>query len=69
MTVEQQVSRPAALWLSLGQLAARLGLPEETIRTLRRTGKAPRGTKMGRQVRFHIDDVTAWEAEKRQAGR
>jgi excisionase family DNA binding protein len=54
-------------WLTLKEMAVRLDLPVGTIRKLRATGKAPRAVMMGRQLRFHVDDVTRWELERREA--
>lgn len=62
----QQAGTAEQVWLSIEDLAARTGLPVQTIYTLRQKGKAPRGTRMGRQVRFHIDDVLAWEQQHRE---
>jgi excisionase family DNA binding protein len=64
----QQAGTAGHIWLSVEDLASRTGLPVQTIYTLRGKRKAPRGTRIGRQVRFHIDDVIAWERDQRQAG-
>lgn len=60
-------AKTAKMWLSIEELAARLGLSPYTVRQLRFDGKAPRGTRLGKRVRFHIDDVIAWERERREA--
>jgi hypothetical protein len=64
-----QVDTAGGPWLSLEDLALRLRLPPATVRKLRHERKAPRGTRMGRSLRFHIDDVILWEGEQREAGR
>jgi excisionase family DNA binding protein len=65
----QQISggRPGSPWLSVEDLAARLNLSPATVRKLRADRKAPLGIRMGKRVRFHIDDVIAWERDRRQA--
>jgi len=60
------VRREPKVWLSIDDLAARLDLSPETVRKLRFDGNGPRGVRMGKRVRFHIDDVTAWEEARRE---
>ena len=57
----------AGPWLTIDQLAARLQKTVEATYKLRHIGKAPRAIKIGKELRFHIDDVTAWERERREA--
>ena len=42
-----------------------LGMQElQTVRAWRTTGYGPRGFKVGRLVRYRLEDVLAWEAEQ-----
>jgi predicted DNA-binding transcriptional regulator AlpA len=42
-------------------LAARWGVPVQTIYGLRYRGEAPRAMKVGRELRWRLPDVEAWE--------
>jgi hypothetical protein len=44
-----------------------LGLSVHTFRKIRHRGDGPRGVMMGRQLRFHVDDIERWERERREA--
>jgi excisionase family DNA binding protein len=46
--------------LTLGELAARLGVPAQTLYDLRSQGRGPRGFRVGRQLRFRLGEVEAW---------
>ncbi len=54
-------------WLSLPEVAEMLGLSVHTFRKIRHRGDGPRGVMMGRQLRFHVDDIERWERERREA--
>ena len=54
-------------WLSLPEVADMLGLPIDTFRKIRARGQGPHGVMMGRQLRFHVDDLAKWERERREA--
>lgn len=54
-------------WLSLPEVAENLGLPIDTFRKIRARGQGPRGVLMGRQLRFHVEDVEEWERERRSS--
>jgi excisionase family DNA binding protein len=47
-------------FLSVGDLAALLGVSRSTVYEWRYTGNGPRGIRIGRQVRFARSDVEAW---------
>lgn len=48
-------------FLSPRELAARYGIPLQTIYRWRMEGKGPRGLTIGKHVRFRMSDVLAWE--------
>lgn len=67
MTTQPAVtSTPEARERHLGmqELAEREGVALQTIRAWRTTGYGPRGFKVGRLVRYRLEDVLAWEAEQ-----
>lgn len=41
-------------------LAALLGVPVRTVYAWRHRGEGPRGYKVGRHVRYRVEDVEAW---------
>ena len=60
--------RDERLW-SVQDLSEYLGVPVMTIYHWRRTGYGPKGTRVGRYVRYCPDDVRAWfEAQSEKAG-
>jgi len=62
------VSPDDRLW-SVQDLSDFLGVPVMTIYHWRRTGYGPRGTRVGRYVRYRPEDVQAWlEAQREKAG-
>lgn len=54
---------PGAL-LTPHSLADRYGLPVATIYRWRSTGTGPRGFRVGKFVRYRLEDVEAWENEQ-----
>ena len=54
-------------WLSLEEIADSMGLSIHTLRKLRAQGKGPRAVRLGKQLRVHVDDLQAWEAERRES--
>ena len=54
---------PDAQLLSPDDLASYLGVPLKTVYNWRTEGKGPRGIKVGRHVRFRMNDVQAWLEE------
>lgn len=62
-----QTTGTNAPWLTIEQLAERW---QDTVRALyarRHRGQMPRGVKLGRELRFHIDDVEEYERRQREA--
>jgi len=57
-----------ATYLSLEQLAERLGVRPRIVYGLRYRGEAPPAIKVGRQLRFRLEDVEAWELARRDNG-
>jgi predicted DNA-binding transcriptional regulator AlpA len=56
------------LW-GVQDVATYLGVPVMTIYHWRRTGYGPKGTRVGRYVRYRPDDVRAWfDRQYREAG-
>ena len=54
-------------WLSNQQLAQRYDVSLDTVRRWRLHGDGPAGIRVGRHVRYALEDVEAWEDERRQA--
>ena len=55
-------------WLTTEELAAWLNVPIDTVRRWRYTGTGPRGTKIGRHVRYRRSDVETWLATRPTEG-
>jgi excisionase family DNA binding protein len=56
------------LW-SVADLADYLGVPIMTVYHWRRSGYGPKGTKIGRYVRYRPSDIEAWlDEQTRPAG-
>lgn len=41
-----------------------LGLKPSTLEQMRLTGRGPKFCKIGRSVRYRVEDLTAWIAER-----
>ncbi len=54
--------------LTLTQLAERLNVSPKVIYGLRYRGEAPPAIRVGRELRFAVDDVAAWEQSRRDNG-
>jgi len=46
--------------LTTAELAEYLKVPEQTVHKWRVTGRGPRGSRVGRHVRYRMVDVLAW---------
>lgn len=55
-------------FLSVEQLAARWGTGATTIYNLRYRGAAPPAIRIGRELRFRLEDVERWERDRRDNG-
>ncbi len=53
--------------LSIEELAEYLGVPVTTIYDWRVDGKGPCAIKVGRHIRFAVQDVQEWVAQQREA--
>lgn len=53
------------LWLTRPDLSERWQIPPHTLANWASAGKGPRFTHFGKHVRYHLDDVIAYENEKR----
>lgn len=53
-----------ATYLTTEELADYLSVPVNTIYQWRVRGIAPRGAKVGRHMRWNVDDVDRWIAER-----
>jgi predicted DNA-binding transcriptional regulator AlpA len=63
--MEEVVTR---LW-TVQDVSTYLGIPVMTLYHWRRTGYGPRGTRIGRYLRYRPEDVRAWfEQQGRKAG-
>jgi excisionase family DNA binding protein len=51
-------------FLSTDQAAYYVGLSRRTLEKMRTMGGGPRFRKHGRYVRYHIDDLDEWSAER-----
>ncbi len=60
-------SQVASPWLTIEQLADRWQTTVAAVYKLRNRGSTPKAIKVGKSLRFHVDDVTAWERERREA--
>jgi excisionase family DNA binding protein len=47
------------LW-SIEEVADMLGIPTSTLYSWRTKGYGPRGMRIGKYVRFRVEDVEAW---------
>jgi hypothetical protein len=56
-------------YLTVNEIAERYQVPVTTIRYWRLNGLGPKAVKIGRFLRYRIDDVLAWERELAEAGR
>lgn len=45
-------------------LANRLGIPVKTVYVWRTQGKGPKGFRVGKHVRYKLEQVEAWENEQ-----
>lgn len=54
--------------LTAGEVAERLGIPVSWVREGARSGAIPH-VRLGRYVRFDLDDVDRWLQECKQPGR
>ena len=57
---QQTTHEPQPLAVSAKQLAGMLDLSVRTIRTMDAAGKLPRGIRIGRSVRWPVDELRAW---------
>jgi excisionase family DNA binding protein len=60
MTSESSLSTDFESVLSISELAARLGVPIQTIYDLRHHGRGPHGFRIGRELKFRTSEVEAW---------
>jgi excisionase family DNA binding protein len=51
-------------FLNTDQAAHYVGLSRRTLEKMRTAGGGPRFRKHGRYVRYHIDDLDEWSAER-----
>jgi len=56
-------------WLSIDELAERYQVPAATVRYWRHLGTGPKASKIGRFVRYHIEDVLSWERQLKAEAR
>lgn len=54
-------------YMTTKELAVLIRSTPEAIRAMRYRGTAPRGSRVGRRVLWHRDDVTAWLDARRDA--
>lgn len=63
-SIPEQRTDLADEMLTLGETAALLRLPENTLRYWRHLGAGPRSFKVGRHVRYWRADVVLWLTEQ-----
>jgi DNA-binding transcriptional MerR regulator len=51
-------------FLTLDDLAERYQVPIATVRYWRHRGTGPKAVRIGRYLRFRIEDVLAWEQDQ-----
>lgn len=61
-------ARGESPFLNPRQAAHYLGLAERTLRGYRKKKTGPAYRRHGNNVRYHIDDLTAWSQRLRRAG-
>jgi excisionase family DNA binding protein len=52
--------------ISMADVAARLGMPVETLRRWRKHGRGPQGYRLGRHVQFRWSEVETWLQQQRE---
>jgi len=71
MTHSSSVQRPALVdrrrLMRPDELAAFLGIPLATIYRWRSRGDGPRGIRVGRHVRYRVEEVERWLDEQQSA--
>lgn len=60
MTSEASLPSDLESILSITELAARLGVPIQTIYDLGHHGRGPHGFRIGRELKFRASEVEAW---------
>lgn len=55
--------------LTVSDLADRLQVPVQTLYAWRHRGEGPRAVRVGRHLRYRIEDVDAWLAALAEAQR
>lgn len=64
MTTQRNVASEGP-WLTTQEVAARLNVEPHTLRSWCRKGTGPRRHRLnGKVLRFRIEDVEAWEAQR-----
>ena len=61
---QENILSPSVSYLTSQRLADRLGIAEQTLRNWRVAGYGPSFVKVGRLVRYPLDGVLAWEAQR-----
>lgn len=65
VTTEQEMTlednRMEAIRLSPEELAQRLGVSRATVYRWRENGNGPQGFRVGKHLRYRLEDVIAWE--------
>ena len=56
-------------WLTIDEIAERFQVPVATVRYWRHLGTGPRAVRIGRFVRYALDDVIEWERRLRAEAR
>lgn len=56
-----QATAVAAVWMTRGEVADRLRIPQSTLESWAVDGKGPRFAKFGKHVRYRLGDVIDWE--------
>jgi excisionase family DNA binding protein len=66
-TNDDRVADTTRRLLSPHEVAAFLGVPLQTIYGWRYRGEGPPGYRVGRHVRYRVDDVERWLEDRRDA--
>ena len=60
---DQPVASGDSPYLTVDDLAERYQVPVQTVRHWRIRGTGPKAVKIGRYLRYRLEDVIAWERQ------
>lgn len=54
------MATPTQKWLNVREAAERLGFSKKTLDNWRSEGRGPRYSRVGRSIRYHIEDLDSY---------